>query len=137
MTPHTRVRHDKIDTTGVFTLRHGTKLHHIGVGRGHKGRRVIVLVCDLDIRVLSEDGELLRRLTLDRPSTINPSSAGPDGLPFIGSTVHDVLRHHMVAGGSSDDAPFGLHTRRSCWRGRRAYAAAYARALSLFGNACE
>ena len=65
MTPHTRVRHDKIDKTGVFTLRHGTRLHHIGVGRAHRGRRVIVLVCDLDIRVLSQDGELLRHLTLD------------------------------------------------------------------------
>jgi transposase InsO family protein len=65
MTPHTRVRHDKVDTTGVFTLRHGTKLHHVGVGRAHTGRRIIILVCDLDIRVLSEEGELLRHLTLD------------------------------------------------------------------------
>jgi transposase len=65
MTPHTRVRHDKIDKTGVFTLRYGTQLHHVGVGRAHTGRRVIVLVADLDIRVLSEEGELLRHLTLD------------------------------------------------------------------------
>jgi hypothetical protein len=56
---HTRVRHDKVDCTGVFTLRHNTRLHHIGVGRAHKGRRVIILVADLDIRVLSQDGELL------------------------------------------------------------------------------
>ncbi|MGH9078480.1 MAG: hypothetical protein ACRDYE_00080 [Acidimicrobiales bacterium] len=60
MVLHTRARNDKIDKTGVFTLRHSTRLHHVGVGRAHKGRRVIVLVCDLDIRVLSEDGELLR-----------------------------------------------------------------------------
>jgi len=77
MTPHTRVRHDKIDKTGVFTLRHGTRLHHIGVGRGHKGRRVLVLVCDLDIRVLSEDGELLRHLTLDPSKDYQPITAGP------------------------------------------------------------
>ena len=72
ITAHTRVRHDKIDTSGVFTLRHGTKLHHIGVGRAHKQRRVIVLVADLDIRVLSEEGELLRHLTLDPTKDYQP-----------------------------------------------------------------
>lgn len=76
MTPHTRVRHDKIDQTGVFTLRHGTKLHHVGVGRAHKGRRVIVLVCDLDIRVLSQEGELLRHLTLDPSRDYQPLGGG-------------------------------------------------------------
>jgi len=65
MTLHTRVRHDKVDTTGVFTLRHGTKLHHVGVGRAHAGRRIIVLFCALDNRVLSEEGEWLRHLTPD------------------------------------------------------------------------
>ena len=72
MTPHTRVRHDRIDATGKFTLRHGTRLHHIGVGRAHKGRRIIVLVADLDIRVLSQEGELLRHLTLDPTRSYQP-----------------------------------------------------------------
>ena len=63
--PATKVRHDTVDTTGVVTLRHRSKLHHIGIGRAHKGRRVLLLVCDLDIRVIADDGELLRRLTLD------------------------------------------------------------------------
>lgn len=63
--PTTKVRHDKIDTTGAVTLRHRSKLHHIGIGRAHKGRRVLLLVCDLDVRVIADDGELLRRLTLD------------------------------------------------------------------------
>jgi transposase InsO family protein len=62
---HVRVRRDRIDKTGKVTLRHRTRLHHIGVGRKHKGKRVIMLVDGLDVRVLSEDGELLRRLTLD------------------------------------------------------------------------
>jgi hypothetical protein len=63
--PATKVRHDKVDTTGVVTLRYRSKLHHIGIGRAHKGRRVLLLVCDLDIRVIADDGELLRRLTLN------------------------------------------------------------------------
>jgi hypothetical protein len=30
---HFRVRHDKIDTNGKLTLRHNSRLHHIGLGR--------------------------------------------------------------------------------------------------------
>jgi transposase InsO family protein len=63
--PHTRVRHDKVDKEGRFTFRHNGKIHHIGMGRAHKGRRILVLVADLDVRVISEEGELLRHLTLD------------------------------------------------------------------------
>lgn len=63
--PHCRIRHDKVDRGGTITLRHNSRLHHIGLGRRHKGARVLVLVADLDVRVLSEDGELLRQLTLD------------------------------------------------------------------------
>src|SRR6266545_5029352 len=60
-----RVRRDRIDTNGKVTLRRRTRLHHIGVGHAHTGTRVIMLVDGLDVRVVSEDGELLRHLTLD------------------------------------------------------------------------
>ena len=60
-----RVRRDRIDKVGKVTLRYRTRLHHIGVGRKHKGKRVIMLIDGLDVRLLSEDGELPRRLTLD------------------------------------------------------------------------
>ena len=43
---HTKVRRDRIDKTGCFTLRYRSKLHHVGVGRAHKGKRVL----DLDGR---------------------------------------------------------------------------------------
>ncbi len=60
-----RVRRDRIDKSGRVTLRHRTRLHHIGVGHAHEGKRVILLVDGLDVRVVSEDGELIRHLTLD------------------------------------------------------------------------
>ncbi|MGH2825831.1 MAG: integrase core domain-containing protein [Actinomycetota bacterium] len=60
-----RVRHDKVDIDGSVTLRYRSKLHHIGMGNALRGTRVIMLVAGRDIRVLSEDGELLRQLTLD------------------------------------------------------------------------
>jgi hypothetical protein len=35
------VRRDKIDITGVITLRHNSRLHHIGLGRRLVGTRVL------------------------------------------------------------------------------------------------
>jgi transposase InsO family protein len=81
-----RVRHDIIDKTGVITLRHRSKLHHIRIGAAHKYKRVIVLVDGLDIRVIDEHGEVLRRLKLD-PSK-DYQGFGTGRWP-----VHDVPRH--------------------------------------------
>ena len=67
-----RVRRDRIDKNGKVTLRHRTQLHHIGVGHAHKGKRVVLLVKDLDVRVISLDGELLRNLTLDPSKDYQP-----------------------------------------------------------------
>jgi hypothetical protein len=61
----TRVRHDHVDHWGSVTLRYRRKLHHISVGRAHRHRRVIILMADLDVRVITDDGELLRHFTLD------------------------------------------------------------------------
>jgi hypothetical protein len=66
------VRRDKVDITGVVTLRHNSKLHHIGLGRRLVGTRVLVLVDGLRIRVLSEDGELIRELSLDPARDYQP-----------------------------------------------------------------
>jgi transposase InsO family protein len=75
--PHFRVRHDKVDTQGTVTLRHKSKLHHIGIGRAQKGRPIKLLIADRDIRVLDRDtGELIRRLTLDPTRDYQPIRGG-------------------------------------------------------------
>lgn len=71
-TGHWRTRHDRIDSSGVFTLRHNSRLHHVGVGRRYAGTRILVLAHDLDIRVLTKDGELIRELTLDPTRDYQP-----------------------------------------------------------------
>jgi transposase InsO family protein len=71
-TGHWRTRHDRIDSSGVFTLRHNSQLHHIGVGRRHAGTRILVLAHDLDVRVLTTDGELIRELVLDPTRDYQP-----------------------------------------------------------------
>ncbi|GAA2071952.1 hypothetical protein GCM10009821_07440 [Aeromicrobium halocynthiae] len=63
---HTRIRHDRIDTSGVVTLRIAGRLHHIGIGRTHARTHVILLVADLQVRIVNATtGELLRELTID------------------------------------------------------------------------
>jgi transposase InsO family protein len=70
-----RVRRDRVSKGGNITLRHGTRLHHIGVGHAHDGKRVTLLVDGLDVRVISEDGELLRHLTLDPSRDYQPQGS--------------------------------------------------------------
>jgi transposase InsO family protein len=78
---HDRVRTDRIDKTGLVTLRHNGRLHHIGIGRAHAGTRVLLLVQDLHIRVINADtGELLRELILNPDKTYQPTGR-PSGWP--------------------------------------------------------
>ena len=74
--PQPRVRRDVIDNHGKITLRHAGRLHHIGIGRTHARTHVLLLVQDLDIRVVdAATGELLRELTLDPSRDYQPTGA--------------------------------------------------------------
>ena len=76
---HDRVRTDRIDASGTVTLRYGGRLHHIGVGRTHARTRVLLLVEDLNIRIIdAATGELLRDLVLD-PSKDYQRTGRPPG----------------------------------------------------------
>jgi transposase InsO family protein len=75
---HDRVRRDRVDATGVVTLRVAGRLHHIGIGRTHARTHVLLLVHDLDIRVVNAaTGELLRQLTLDPTRDYQPTGRPP------------------------------------------------------------
>jgi transposase InsO family protein len=69
----TRVRHDRVDADGKVTLRYRGRLHHVGIGRAFKGQRVVLLVDGLDVRVLNEDGELMRQFVFDPSRNYQPS----------------------------------------------------------------
>jgi hypothetical protein len=56
----------------VITLRHRSRVHHIGLGRRLIGTKVIALVDGLPVRVITEDGELIRELTLDPTRDYQP-----------------------------------------------------------------
>jgi transposase InsO family protein len=73
---HFRVRHDRVDQAGKVSLRYLSRLHHIGVGRAHRGEAIHLLVANKDVRILGDDGSLIRQLTLD-PSRDYQPRGGP------------------------------------------------------------
>ena len=63
---HYRVRTDKIDAGGSVTVRHNSRLHHIGLGARLAGTPISLLIDDLHIRVIHRHtGQLIRELILD------------------------------------------------------------------------
>jgi transposase InsO family protein len=79
---HDRVRADRVDADGKLTLRVGGRLHHIGIGRTHARTRVLMLVCDLHVRVIgAATGELLRELTIDPARNYQPTGRPPGPPP--------------------------------------------------------
>jgi transposase InsO family protein len=75
---HYRVRQDRIDSGGSVTLRHNSRLHHIGLGTRLAGTRVLLLIDDLHIRVIARDtGQLLRELILDPTRDYQPRGLPP------------------------------------------------------------
>jgi len=79
---HDRVRHDVVDKTGRVTLRVDGRMHHIGLGRTHAGTRVLVLVHDLEVRVVdAATGELIRSLVIDPAKDYQPTGEPPGPKP--------------------------------------------------------
>ncbi len=60
-----RIRFDRVDQHGKVTLRYGGRLRHLSIGQAHKGKRVVLLVDDRDVRVHSVQGQFLRGLRID------------------------------------------------------------------------
>ena len=67
-----RIRHDRIDKTGTVTLRYRSRLRHIRIGAAHSNTPVLLFVAGADVRVVTEDGELLRALTIDPARDYQP-----------------------------------------------------------------
>jgi len=79
-----RVRHDRIDKTGTVTLRYHSRLRHIRVGAAHRNKPVHLLVAGAQVRIVTEEGELLRALTIDPTRDYQPLNGR--------WPVHNVLR---------------------------------------------
>jgi transposase InsO family protein len=79
---HQRVRTDRLDDSGCVTLRVNGRLHHIGVGRTHARTHILLLVQDLDVRIIdAATGELLRDLVINPNKDYQPTGRPPGPPP--------------------------------------------------------
>jgi len=63
---HYRLRYDRLDTTGKISLRRAGRMHHLGVGRAHAGKRVLAFADDHHITVAElTTGEVLSTHQID------------------------------------------------------------------------
>jgi len=69
---HFRVRRDKVDGWGRVTLRYLGRLRHIHVGCAFKRWPVRIFVAGAYVRIVTEDGQLLRELTIDPARNYQP-----------------------------------------------------------------
>jgi len=61
-----RTRTDIIDTNGTVTLRYAGKLRHLGIGRGHAGTPVLLLIDDRHVSVSSmHTGDIIAEFLID------------------------------------------------------------------------
>ena len=49
-----RIRHDTVDQFGKLTLRHGSRLHHLGIGITHAHTPALILVAATTVTVISK-----------------------------------------------------------------------------------
>jgi len=77
--PHYRVRHDRVSHGNVTVRIHG-QLHHLGLARHLHGNPIIMLIADLDVRVIhATTGEIIRTLTIDPQRRYHGTGQPPGG----------------------------------------------------------
>ncbi|WP_345751912.1 IS481 family transposase [Microbacterium rhizophilus] len=63
---HYRLRYDRVDKTGRITLRRAGRMHHLGIGTAHRGKRVLALIDETTVTITHLDtGEILATNLID------------------------------------------------------------------------
>ncbi|MDQ0866361.1 IS481 family transposase [Arthrobacter globiformis] len=91
---HWRQRIDRVDRFGKLTLRHAGRLHHIGIGRVHAGKHVLMLIHDTDVTISdTATGEIIRELTIDPTRDYQPRQRKTPRSEDRGVFVNDDSTH--------------------------------------------
>ena len=115
---HDRV--DRVDEAGSVTLRMAGRLHHIGVGRAHARTRVLILIHDLNIRIINATTSgLLRYLILDPTCHYQPTGnpKGPVPAKTVSMRQRDPQMPSLGHGGATPRRNVSLRSART--RGAR------------------
>ena len=82
--------HDSFDKCGVVSLSYLSRLQHIGHGADYCGLPVHLLVANKNVRVIREDGSLIRELVLAPTRDYQPLWTKPGPKPRV---LAYVVRH--------------------------------------------
>ena len=64
---HFRIRYDHVGSNGKISLRRAGRMHHLGIGADHRGKRIIALIDETTVTIVHLDtGEIIAT------NTINP-----------------------------------------------------------------
>jgi len=67
---HYRVRHDHVGTDGKISFRRAGRMHHLGIGADHRGKRCILIADEHTVTVVHLDtGEIIATNTIDPART--------------------------------------------------------------------
>jgi transposase InsO family protein len=67
---HYRLRYDVLDTLGKMSFRRAGRMHHLGIGAAHAGKRVLAIADDTTVTVIElATGEILATNTIDPNKT--------------------------------------------------------------------
>ncbi|WOQ69030.1 IS481 family transposase [Microbacterium limosum] len=67
---HYRIRHDHVDSNGKISFRRAARMHHLGIGANHRGKRCILIADEHTVTVIHLDtGEIIATNTIDPART--------------------------------------------------------------------
>ncbi len=67
---HYRLRYDRLDTLGKMSFRRAGRMHHLGIGAAHAGKRVLAIADNTTVTVIElTTGEVLATNTIDPNKT--------------------------------------------------------------------
>lgn len=63
---HYRLRYDRVSTDGKMSIRRAGRMHHLGIGAGRRGKRILAIADDTTITVIElHTGEILSTHNID------------------------------------------------------------------------
>lgn len=69
-TGHYRLRYDHVDSNGKISFRRAARMHHLGIGATHRGKRCILIADEHTVTVIHLDtGEIIATHTIDPSRT--------------------------------------------------------------------
>ena len=74
------MRYDRLDTKGKMSLRRAGRMHHLGIGAAHHGKRVLAITDETTVTVIDlATGEILSTHTIDPTRTYWPNTQREPG----------------------------------------------------------